>query len=364
MPQIREYLLHRNQYKIDRNYQRPSGAWSNADNQCLIDTILKSEPVPLFFLNYKSEEDVFYVVDGQQRLNAISNFYENKLKLNKKFSGKDLHGLTFNGSDKLSTDYQEQFLDYDIKFHIMEDYDDERVRLIFSRLQRGKPLQLGERLNAAPGELVILMREIATKGFLKKSVGVSKTRYGVYPDSARMIFYEVYGAKACGTNELNKFFDEYQELSKSSKEYKRTVSVVNYLEECFPSDPGDYKYLEKHSWVIAVYSMVSELSKLYVLKGEEKNIQKFIKSFHSKVYNEIFRKSNTNYQKFYDNVRGGWSEKLMMMRRNILIKEFLSKHQLKEYDHKRQITDEEKIAKFSEVQECEYCHDVIFKDYR
>ena len=110
--------------------------------------------------------------------------------------------------------------------------------------------------------------------------------------------------------------------------------------------------------------MVSELSKIYVLKGQEKSTQNFIKSFHSKVYNETFRKSNTNYQKFYDNVRGGWSEKLMMMRRDILIKEFLSKHQLKEYDHKRQITDEEKIAKFSEVQECEYCHDVTFKDYK
>jgi len=364
MPKIKDYILQRKQYKIDYNYQRPSGAWSNEDNQCLIDTILKGEPVPLFFLNYKSDEDVFYVVDGQQRLSAIELFYDNKLKLSEKFSGNELHGSTYNGSNKLPKEYRDKYLDYDLKFHIMEDYDDERVRLIFSRLQRGKPLQLGERLNAAPGEIVVLMRELAQKKFLSKSIGVSKSRYGVYPDAARMLFYEVYGAKQCGTNELNRFFDEYENLSKTSKQYKRAISVVNFLEDCFPPDPGDYKYLEKHSWVVGVYTMISELSKLYVLKGHETNIQKFINSFHSKVYNETFRKSNTNYQKFYDNVRGGWSEKLMMLRRDILIKEFLAKNELKEYDHKRQISDEEKIAKFSETQECEYCHQVKFKDYK
>lgn len=56
----------------------------------------------------------------------------------------------------------------------MEDYDDERVRLIFSRLQRGKPLALGERLNAEPGTIVECMRELAHHPFMSKSIGVAK----------------------------------------------------------------------------------------------------------------------------------------------------------------------------------------------
>jgi uncharacterized protein with ParB-like and HNH nuclease domain len=74
MATIQEFINNRHKYKVDSNYQRPSNAWTQEDNQCLIDTILRNEPMPLYFLNYKSDEEAYYVVDGQQRLNAIKNF--------------------------------------------------------------------------------------------------------------------------------------------------------------------------------------------------------------------------------------------------------------------------------------------------
>ena len=61
--------------------------------------------------------------------------------------------------------------------------------MIFSRLQRGKPLQLGERLNALPGDTVMRMREIAEHPFMKHSIGINKSRYGNYPDAARVLYY-------------------------------------------------------------------------------------------------------------------------------------------------------------------------------
>ena len=64
----------------------------------------------------------------------------------------------------------EKFLEYNLQFHIMKDYDDERVRMIFSRLQRGKPLNLGERLNAKPGKIVETMRNLASHNFISKSI--------------------------------------------------------------------------------------------------------------------------------------------------------------------------------------------------
>ena len=360
---IQDYINNRNKYKIDYNYQRPNDAWSREDKQCLIDTILKGEPMPILFMNYKLDEDKYFVVDGQQRLNCISQFYSNKIKLSEKFSGRKLKGKTFNGDNPLGDNEKELFLQYDLKFHIMDDYDDERVRLIFSRLQRGKPLSLGERLNAKPGSIVKLMRNLANHSFIEKSTAVAKNRYGVFPDTARILFYEKYGAKECSTNSLHSFFDDYKDLSINSKEYKNAKNVLNFLEKCFPKNPGNYKFLEKHAWVISVYSMIRELKFTYSLFGKEKIIHSFIKSFHSKVYSEDFRKSNINYQRFYDNVRGGWSEKLIKLRRDILIKEFLSKHPLDELDVRRQISDEEKISIFSEKDNCELCS-IEFKDYK
>ncbi len=360
---IQNYINSRNKYKIDYTYQRPNDAWSLEDKQCLIDTILRGEPLPIFFLNFISDKGIYFVVDGQQRLNCIEQFYDNKIKLNEKFSGKKLAGLTFNGENALNDADKDAFLGYDLKTHIMEDYDDERVRLIFSRLQRGKPLALGERLNAKPGTVVELMREIAKHPFLEKSIGVAKNRYGVYPDAARLLFYEKLGAKQCGSEQLYTFFDDFQSLDKKSREFKNVQSVLNYLEKAFPPEPGDYQYLEKHAWVFAVFTMVRELKLSYSIVGQEENLQKFIIEFHSKVYSEDFRKSKTNYQKFYDNVRGGWSEKIIALRRDILIKKFLLKFNLDELDEKRQITDEEKIAIFAKQQVCQRCG-CQFKDYR
>ena len=109
--------------------------------------------------------------------------------------------------------------------------------------------------------------------------------------------------------------------------------------------------------------MTRELSLSYSLTGKEKIIRKFIESFHNKVYSEDRRRSNPLYQRFYDNVRGGWSEKIIALRRQILIKEFIEKNQLEELDEKRQISDEEKIASFEKNDRCERCG-CFFKDYK
>jgi hypothetical protein len=363
MPTIQQYLNDRNKYKVDHTYQRPSDAWSHEDNQCFIDTILRGEPIPIFFLNCDSVKNLYYIVDGQQRLNCISSFYGNKTKLSGKFSGSANHGKTFNGDNPLDDEQKKQFLDYFLTFHIMEDYNDERVRLIFSRLQRGKPLQIGERLNAKPGQIVQSMRSIAHHPFLAKSTAVTKNRYGVYPDAARILFYEKYKAHQCGTNELYAFFDDYRSLDDSSPEYKTAIKVLNYLEKCFPSNNGPYSCFEKHAWVLAVYTMIRELQVGYSLVGQESNVLTFVQDFHGKVYNEDFRRSKTDYQRFYDNIRGGWAEKIVALRRDILIKEFLKKHKVLELDDKRQISDEEKIALFSSHSNCEMCSRK-FRNYR
>jgi hypothetical protein len=290
MPTIQQYVNDRNKYKVDLTYQRPSDAWTNEDKQCFIDTILRGEPIPIFFLNYKSRENLFYIVDGQQRLNCITGFYDNKISLNRKFSDETDHGRTFNGEKSLDDEKKDRFLQYQLNFHIMENYDDERVRLIFSRLQRGKPLQLGERLNAKPGKIVQSMRIIAAHGFITKSIAVPKNRYGSYPDAARILFYEKYKAKQCGTNELYEFFDENRDLEQSSSEFKSAIRTLNFLEKCFPADNGAYQCFEKHAWVLAVYSMVRELQVGYSLIGHEEDIRTFVNEFHGKVYNEDFRR--------------------------------------------------------------------------
>lgn len=356
MAKIRDYLVNYDKYKVDYDYQRPADAWSREDKQCLIDTILKTEPMPMFFINQK--DNYFYIIDGQQRLGTIKDYHEGKFGLNKKFSGDDLDGIKF---EQLPESLREKFLDYELRIHLIKNYDDEKVRMLFSRLQRGKPLSIGERMNAMPGNIVKVMRDIAKHPFIQNSIAINQDKYGAFPDVMRILKFEFDGASESGSEKIYSFMSENKNLTKSDMRVKEVEANLDYLRKCFPENK--YAHLEKHAWVLTIYTLISDLKKGYVLTGEEVAIRNFIKEFHGSVYSEDWRSSDSLYQKFYDNVRGGWSKNIIALRLKLIREALLREINLKEKDSKRQITNDEKIALFKQHPKCEMCG-YIFKDYK
>ena len=68
----------RDRYEIP-DWQRDE-VWDSQRKQELIDSILRRWKLPkLYFVKHK--EDAFEVVDGQQRLNAIYEFFGNEVQL-------------------------------------------------------------------------------------------------------------------------------------------------------------------------------------------------------------------------------------------------------------------------------------------
>ena len=55
MVYIKDYINNSSDYLVDKRYQREVNVWSLDDEQCLIDTILREEPMPLFCFNKKSD---------------------------------------------------------------------------------------------------------------------------------------------------------------------------------------------------------------------------------------------------------------------------------------------------------------------
>lgn len=116
---------------------------------------------------------------------------------------------------------------------------------------------------------------------------------------------------------------------------KKVQNVLNYLLKCFPADPGNYQFLSKHAWVLTVYSVISDLRDTYVLNGRERDVAKFIESFHTRVYSEDWRTSDINLQRFYDNARGGWAERLIENRKNTMKEYMIEELKLDELDDNR-----------------------------
>lgn len=80
-------------YKLDPEYQRRH-RWSNERKSRLIESFLMNVPVPPVFL-YERDLARFEVMDGRQRLTALSEFYANALTLTGLQYWSDLNGRTY-----------------------------------------------------------------------------------------------------------------------------------------------------------------------------------------------------------------------------------------------------------------------------
>ena len=68
---------------VNRRYQRKL-VWAVEEKEAFIDSIKKNYPVPLILLAESVNEqgnDILEIIDGMQRLNAITSFIENEYSL-------------------------------------------------------------------------------------------------------------------------------------------------------------------------------------------------------------------------------------------------------------------------------------------
>jgi hypothetical protein len=144
-------------YNFDPPYQRDYNVWETEQKSFLIDTIMKNFPIPPIFLEQKinipNGKTRYDVIDGKQRLSAIIDFIENKIKLpetygNDSYGSSVLNAKSFDEIQKLAESDEEirdlvsSFWGYVLSIEYIENPDSKIVDNIFDRLNRG-----GERLN-------------------------------------------------------------------------------------------------------------------------------------------------------------------------------------------------------------------------
>src|SRR5215212_8594960 len=79
LPQILDFVHRRRWLNLRPEYQRRL-VWDHKKKSLFIESLLMNVPVPPVFL-YEYDLSRYEVMDGQQRLNAIIEFYEDKLAL-------------------------------------------------------------------------------------------------------------------------------------------------------------------------------------------------------------------------------------------------------------------------------------------
>jgi hypothetical protein len=124
--------MDREESLVNRDYQRSNRVWPPAARSYLIDTILLGFPMPKMTLFQKTDlatrKTVKEIVDGQQRSQAISDFFHDRIRLNVRspWAGKTLSQL-----DDVD---QQRFLDYQLSFDVLVGATEDQIRQLFRRI--------------------------------------------------------------------------------------------------------------------------------------------------------------------------------------------------------------------------------------
>ena len=271
----------RNRYEIP-DWQR-EGVWNKVRKQQLIDSILRGWRLPkLYFLLTNDEPEEFEVVDGQQRLLAIWEFFDNDLSLSP-----DSDALTGGARQyqDLPDQLSDRFDDYEIDYDQIEDADDEDLKEFFQRLQKGLPLTSSERLNSVHSKLRDFCRQLAEHRFFAHKTSVSPRRYGYFDIVAKIAALEIEGLTAgLRYDDLKATFEAQQAFSDSSSVAKRLHQMLDTLDLIFP---GKDTRLRNRTIVQSLSTFVLSMTSTETARSRAADLGKFIDSFLDELARQV-----------------------------------------------------------------------------
>ena len=161
--------------KLSPEYQRKH-RWDDKTSSRLIESLILNIPIPLIYLSQdidlddETDEGIarYSIIDGQQRLTAIKNFFTNQFSLTKLETFKELNGYFFN---ELPDFLIRRLEDRGIKFlRIDSTLDPELKYYIFEKLNRGSVnLERQELRNSMyRGKFNDLLKKLAKYEIFKK----------------------------------------------------------------------------------------------------------------------------------------------------------------------------------------------------
>ena len=275
--------------KIDKRRERydipewqRQQVWGQSKKQNLIDSILRGWKLPKFyFLKTSQEPEEFEVVDGQQRLVAIFEFFANDLPLSP--SSVEMFGAEYYRD--LPDSLSDGFDDYEIEYDVIEDATDDEVREFFQRLQDGLPLTSSERLNSIPSKLRDFSAQLAEHSFFKNKVTASDKRYGHFDIIAKAAAIEIDGiGVGLRFDDLRAVFESQANFSYQSNVAKRLQTAVNFLDSAFDQSSP---YLRNRTVVQSLITLTSRLTGSGETVGREKKFKEFIRSFMEELSRQV-----------------------------------------------------------------------------
>lgn len=163
----------------EAEYQRGE-VWSMPQQQLLIDSILRGFDLPKIFLRKLPDgsEKLFDVVDGVQRLTSIWRFMGNEYALPRSYNHPDLGAVGGKTWSELPQDAKDRLEFAKVTVTELETENEDDIRELFQRLQKGEPLNAAERRNAMSGPVRDFVAGVLGEHELWRETAIRSSRFG------------------------------------------------------------------------------------------------------------------------------------------------------------------------------------------
>ena len=201
---IRKALRWRSSIEERPPYQRESAVWSLDKQQLFIDSLLNGYDVPKIYLHDLRGEHptkVYAIVDGKQRLTTMWSFLTDGFPLADDFRIEPRNVPPELPADAVTPGAGQRFSEFDrhwrdlfeetfLSVVLIRHATDEDIEELFSRLNNGEPLNAAEKRNAMGGDVVRLIRTVASRPFVAERLHFSNGRHQHYDLAARLLAME------------------------------------------------------------------------------------------------------------------------------------------------------------------------------
>lgn len=292
--------------------------WNIEQASKFIESLILGLPVPGIFLSRESKSNRLLIIDGQQRLLSLFNFYEGTFKKKEfKLTGlkSDMNGKTYkslSASDKLRLD--DSIIHATVVRQDEPDDEESSIYMIFERLNTGGKLLSAQEIRACIyyGEFNELLNDLKNNTYWRKVFGSENERLKEQELILRFfsLYYEREKYQKPLKSFLNKFMNKNRDFDKYSKESlsELFVNTIKPLSILF----GTKAFRIGRSFNAAAFDaiMVGFAERLKKGKFDNNNL--------IETYNYLIK-----HEAFIENTKGGTSdEKSVEQRINLSIEIF------------------------------------------
>lgn len=236
-------LLESEELAIQPKYQRRRTAWPLTAKTALIDTIMNNFPLPPIYLRDFVNDDGYRrkeIIDGQQRISTIVEFYRNEFRLSKNIFDENFVDLVY---DELPKQTRQMIEDFEVSFISLRGASEADIISIFSRLNSfSLPLNTQEKRNSLyAGEMKTLIYEIAAEYhtfWIDYSI-LTPNQIARMADAAlvsEIIYTLINGIRSASSSGIDRMYSIYDDdLPQKREIYRNFSSVITNVGQLFES---------------------------------------------------------------------------------------------------------------------------------